>query len=226
MLRANCCESLESLGDLSNYKWLWNVSCYRWKKWKKWVGGERVLHSMLQGNAVENHFISFHRRPTSSPMPHQQTPTLQLPHNWYNDFSGFLLCTDTWLTGPRLIVIKEEETRLDVQRDYWPEFDSDHESNLYSTIGYVSFGSLRHTSWWNSAHNKLSFDLGNKYNLKVVLVPRKCKGDSYEREKCAIDSSKFWDKHADVKKFEIVHDSKSSLMIRWNRLFPPKSFTV
>ena len=139
--------------------------------------------------------------PTSSQMPHQPTFTLQLPHNWYNDFSGFLLCTAIEC----LIVIKQEETCLDVQRDHWPEFDSNPECDEYSTVGYVSFGSLRHTSWWNPAYNKLSFELGDIYypksNLKVGLVPRKCNGDSSERAKRALDSSEFWnDKEEDDKK--------------------------
>ncbi|PWA52135.1 NB-ARC domains-containing protein [Artemisia annua] len=216
ILQANYCDSLESLGDLSNYKWLWKVSC----RWKKRVDGERVLHSMLQGNAVENHFMSLSCGSTSSDiMPHQPTFTLQLPHNWYNDFTGFL-CTDRNTWGQCLIVIKQEETCLDVQRDHWPEFDKNPDSDEYSTVGYVSFGSLRHTSWWNPAYNKLSFELelGNKkFNLKVGLVPRKCNGDSNERAKGALDSSEFWDEEqeGDKKTFKIVHDSKSSIMIQW-----------
>lgn len=153
-----------------------------------------------------------------SQKPHQPTFTLQLPHNWYNDFSGFLLWTDKYLWR-YLIVIKQEETCLDVQPDHWPEFDKNPESDEYSSVGYVSFGSLRHTSWWNPAYNKLSFELGDKfgYNLKVGLVPRKCNGDSNEREKGALDSSEFWDDELhDKKTFKIVHDSKSSIMIQWN----------
>ncbi|PWA43677.1 NB-ARC domains-containing protein [Artemisia annua] len=190
ILDADFCDSLESLGDLSNYKWLWKVSCTRKIKM---VGRGRALHSMLQGNAVENHFMSLSCGSGSSHiMPHQPTFTLQLPHNWYNDFSGFLLFTDK--VGLHLIVIKQEETCLDVQPDHWPEFDSNPESDKYSRVGYVSFGSLRHTSWWNPAYNKLSFKSGDKkFNLKVGLVPRKCNGDSNERAKGAVDSSEFWD---------------------------------
>ena len=166
--------------------------------------------------------------PASSEMPHQPTFTLQLPHNWYNDFSGFLFCTNESVFEC-LIVIKQEEACLDVQPDHRPEFDSDPESDEYSRVGYVSFGSLRHTSWWNPAYNKLSFELGNKsgdkyedkFYLKVGLVPRKCNGDSNERAKGAVDSSEFWDEEEqDKKTFKIVHDSKSSIMIRWNHYLP------
>ncbi|PWA41093.1 NB-ARC domains-containing protein [Artemisia annua] len=216
ILQADFCSSLKSLGDLSSYKWLWKVTCWNVKTW---VVGDRVLHSMLQGNAIENHFLSLCYGAAFSKMPHQPTFTLQLPHNWYNDFSGFLLCTDKYeyMYQPYLIVIKQEETLLDVQPDHWPEFDSNPECDEYFLVGYVSFGSLRHTSWWNSAYNKLSFELGDKFNLKVRLVPRKCNRDSNERAKGAVDSSEFWDEEveSDKKTFKIVHDSKSSIMIQW-----------
>ncbi|XP_076952338.1 TMV resistance protein N-like [Bidens hawaiensis] len=45
ILKATQCESLESVGDLSNYKWLWKVSLWRWKML---IGSDLVLRSMLQ----------------------------------------------------------------------------------------------------------------------------------------------------------------------------------
>ncbi|KAD2804178.1 hypothetical protein E3N88_37555 [Mikania micrantha] len=45
ILKATGCDSLENVGDLSKYKYLWKVSLWREHKL---IGGERVLHSILQ----------------------------------------------------------------------------------------------------------------------------------------------------------------------------------
>ena len=83
---------------------------------------------------------------------------------------------------------------------------------------YISFSSLRHTSWWNSTHSTILFSikglhLADVYS-KVELVPKRSHGDdSIERAK---DTSEFWDEEAQNKKtFKIEHDSKSCIEIRW-----------
>ncbi|KAL7587750.1 hypothetical protein Lser_V15G37501 [Lactuca serriola] len=109
---ADYCDSLESLGDISNCKWLWKVSLRGDNKVGPLVG-EILLDSMLQGNAIENHLISFsilHQIPkgfagsffrgktfTKHPLHaswnlfDDDTFRLRLPHDWFNDFCGFLL---------------------------------------------------------------------------------------------------------------------------------------
>ncbi|CAH1431619.1 unnamed protein product [Lactuca virosa] len=52
---ADGCWSLESFGDISNCKWLWKLSLL----WcDKLGGGDILLDSVLQGNAIEDHFIT------------------------------------------------------------------------------------------------------------------------------------------------------------------------
>ncbi|GJW97337.1 gypsy type transposase [Tanacetum coccineum] len=56
-LKANSCDAIELLEDLpTNYKWLWKVSLHRTSS--KLSGCERVLRSMIQGYAIQDHFMS------------------------------------------------------------------------------------------------------------------------------------------------------------------------
>ncbi|XP_052622390.1 disease resistance protein Roq1-like [Lactuca sativa] len=94
---ADYCFSLESFGDISNCKWLWKVSLCGGNKLGPLVG-DILLDSMLQGNALEDHFISVN-------LGYQMIPrgyvgrlfkgtkfTLHLPYDWYKDFYGGHLC--------------------------------------------------------------------------------------------------------------------------------------
>ena len=75
---------------------------------------------------------------------------LELSQNWYNEFSGFLICIDVygvWGTKTSVITIKdvmgrENEDVLEVS-DGTP---GDPWTGICDI--YISFGSLRHTSWW------------------------------------------------------------------------------
>ncbi|KAI3801512.1 hypothetical protein L1987_29619 [Smallanthus sonchifolius] len=140
---------------------------------------------------------------------------LQLPHNWYSDFSGFLLCADNYPDEPCIIVLKLEMS-MDSQPSHCEEFDKNCESyDQYKRVGYVPFGSLRRTSWWNPTYTNISVEIHDVVNPKVVFVRRKDKiGDSRER---AIDCSEFWDKEREDKKtFDIIDDPKSSkIKIVW-----------
>lgn len=218
VLKATQCNSLESVGDLSNCKLLWKVSLWREDKL---IGVEKVLHSMLQGNAVEDHFISvtLPGGPRASfGIAGETTYTLELPQNWCTDFNGFLICADKLQRDPYPIVIKQVDTCIDSQPDHWEEFDKSQESDAYAMGGYVSFGSLTHTSWWNSTYTRLSFSSHAEANIKVGLVPRKNKvSDSNERGKGIVDCSEYWDEEVgDRKTFEILHDSTSSIRISWS----------
>ncbi|KAK9074330.1 hypothetical protein SSX86_006928 [Deinandra increscens subsp. villosa] len=233
VLNATYCLSLQRVGNLSKYKCLWEVS---FLDCEKLISDKRMLlHVLLEENAVEDHFMSvllpidttFHDSTSTTTFIMDDSTTalitLQLPHNWYSDFSGFLFSLDNhhWRDQYFLIVIKQEmSTNFQPEHHQWKEYDkSDHESYYeHAQVGYVPFASLRHYAEWNSAYSKVSFRIQSHGNFKVLLVPRKSKTvDSSEGAKAITDYSGFGDKeNEDRKTFEIIDNSKSStIMIVW-----------
>ncbi|GJW87964.1 Toll/interleukin-1 receptor domain-containing protein [Tanacetum coccineum] len=158
------CDSLISIGDFhTECEWLCHVSFLKEMTTSPIVGSEKLLGSMLKGKAIENH--SFILQLAGVEIPKGFTPllingnkfTLQLSPNWYSDYSGFLICAV--LTGsynlPQKITMKLEK-RMDCQQDVvWEESFDDK----ITWVGYVSFGSLRHTAWWNPTSNMISFSM-------------------------------------------------------------------
>ncbi|KAJ0896036.1 putative TIR domain, P-loop containing nucleoside triphosphate hydrolase [Helianthus annuus] len=215
ILKADDCPSLEIVRDLSDYKWLWKVSlrgCY------KSIGGERVLHSMLEGNAAKDRFMSV-LLPVVEPSSRIFTRlvTLQLTSNWYSDFSGLLLFirynrnVDSWRFGMYIISIKKETSTY----DYSKESDEDRESWDCERVGYVPFNSLRHIPWLNPTYTKnISFQT-NRGGLNVELV--RSKNKIVDLNENPIDYSECWDEeYKDEKTFEILYDSPSSeIQIVW-----------
>ncbi|CAH1431578.1 unnamed protein product [Lactuca virosa] len=149
---ADECWSLESFGDISNCKWLWKVSL----KGNNKVGplfGDILLHSMLQGNAIEDHFVSF-------TLPYQipkrfvgrlfrgKTFTMHLPKDWYNDFCGFLICSVHGMYHPCIDISIKQEPKYDGRTmenrcELWLESNEVLEPSYdgkTTFIGYVSFG--------------------------------------------------------------------------------------
>ncbi|KAJ9554650.1 hypothetical protein OSB04_018695 [Centaurea solstitialis] len=231
ILIANGCKSLKIVGDFSknHLKWLWKVSFSASN-----CNCKEVLQSMLQGNATEDYFISFRFYGTCIPISGGKlgTFTLQLPLNWYNEFSGFLVYIDWDTDDGDVIIINDvlggenedvdneetenvdnEETE-DVANEETEDVDNE-ETMRADAVCYISFGSLRDTSWWNSAHTTISFFLRVDVYLKVELVPRRSQGDdSIERVKDTTYYSEFWDEESPNKKtFEIICDSGSSIEI-------------
>ncbi|XP_024989860.1 TMV resistance protein N-like [Cynara cardunculus var. scolymus] len=106
ILIANGCTSLK-IGDFptNHLKWLWKVSLST-----RNCNGERILESMLQGNAIEDYFISILIENCYVPIRGfaRETFTLQLPWNWYSEFCGFLISIKS-LNGnmEEVIVIKD-----------------------------------------------------------------------------------------------------------------------
>ncbi|XP_024989846.1 TMV resistance protein N-like [Cynara cardunculus var. scolymus] len=320
ILKAGRCKSLKILGDFpTNLTWLWKVllptrNCNK----------ERVLQSMFQGNAFENHFISLHFVDTTfstsdfeytfSTRDFEHTFstsdfeggafTLQLPWNWYNEFSGFLIQINGYPENQVITIMDVMDNREDAVEidEYWLEvadeidedwlgvcdddidedelevcnddidedelevcyddidedglevcyddidedgleecyddidedglemcgddidedelegcdddIDEDEGRERCSSMCYISFGSLKHTSWWNSTHTAISFFLLQQEDacLEVELVPiRGGKGDSIG------STTNYWDEEVKGRKtFEIVHDSKSSIEIQWH----------
>ncbi|KAL4557560.1 hypothetical protein LXL04_035743 [Taraxacum kok-saghyz] len=229
VVNAGWCKLLESFGDISKCKWLWKVSNVQ--------GNNRIceilLDSLLQGNAVDVYFISLtlmHQIPIKflGRLFWERKFKLRLPDNWYNDFCGILICVVTKLISPEInIVIKEEVDEEDCL------FERSHGSNKVvepecvddtkTFVGYVSFGSLRHSIFSNSSYTTTSVSLDCMYRDSDVphsyfgaqLVPRKSIGDEVQTTKITTDYSEFWDGELDgVPTFTIEHDSKSSIKIR------------
>ncbi|KAJ9554323.1 hypothetical protein OSB04_018368 [Centaurea solstitialis] len=206
ILIAERCTAL-NVGDFptNHLKWLWKVSLSATR-----CNGERVLQSMLQGNAIEDHFISFRFDGSCIPMEGCKlgTFTLQLPWNWYSEFCGFLVYIDWYMNEDAVIIINEV-----LRRENDDDDDNDEETITADGMWYISFGSLRDTSWWNSTHSTISFSM--KGVSKVELVPKQSQGfDSIERPKDTTYCSEFWDEESTCgKTFEIIKDSRSSIEI-------------
>ncbi|KAJ0545049.1 putative leucine-rich repeat domain superfamily [Helianthus annuus] len=157
ILKADGCDSLEIVRDLSYYKWLWKVSLGE-------RTNKRVLLSMLEGNAANDRFMSV-LLPAIEPSPRifMRLVTLQLPSNWHSDFSGLLLflCDDSRGKLSYRIDIKQETSTYDYSRmKSW-------EQCKYERVGYVPFNSLRHIPWFNPTYTK---NISFKTNLMAVVL--------------------------------------------------------
>ncbi|KAI3516496.1 hypothetical protein L1887_15414 [Cichorium endivia] len=226
------CYSLESLGDISNCKWLWNVPLMY--SGKNEVVGDILLDCMLQGNAIEGYFINI--------ILTQQIPkrfvgrlfggttfTLRLPDDWYNDFCGFLICfvidVTNILCPDFKIVIKQEvdeDSLFELCQESNKAVKSAYDYKINICIGYVSFASLGHTAFSNSLHTIISVSCNSMYLTSdqfskvcvgVELIPRKSKGDEVQTPKVATDPSEFWNDGRQI--FRIQDESKSPVEIIW-----------
>ncbi|KAM0014958.1 putative TIR domain, P-loop containing nucleoside triphosphate hydrolase [Helianthus debilis subsp. tardiflorus] len=187
ILKADDCESLEIERDLSDYKWLWKVSLLGAVKLNK-----RVLLSMLEENAVKDRFMSVVSPAVEPSSIYTKLVTLQLPHYWYSDFSGFLLSVlsrDSHFETYRIVIKQEMST------DHPEEFGEDCREP------------------YNYKYEKIE-DTRDHQGLNVELVRSKSKiGDLNEHP---IDYSECWDEDEDNKTFEITYDSQSSeTQISW-----------
>ncbi|KAI3802719.1 hypothetical protein L1987_30860 [Smallanthus sonchifolius] len=144
---------------------------------------------------------------------------LQLPENWCNDFCGFLMCAIlpkkySWnwifymMHESLRISINHAMSGMDSQDDVvWEESDSD--GDKYTWVGYVSFGSLRHTTWWDQTYKALTFGIEGKFDkfcggFGVRLVAKKNRSGLTETSS---DSCGY------MPNFEIEHDSGCVLTI-------------
>ncbi|KAJ9556138.1 hypothetical protein OSB04_010752 [Centaurea solstitialis] len=211
VLRATDCFKLGIVDLPTNLKWLWRISLPM-----DCISGDVGIkvQSMLQGNAINDYSISISFY--APPMPIRaisRTLMLELPRNWYNEFSGFLICINDWFRGNNgVITIKDVMGREN--KDVMEVSDGTSNPTFGSICYiYISFGSLRHTSWWKSKHTTISFSIADKHtNLKVELVPGRSKGDSIERSKDTTNSSKFWD----TDPIKVKRDSESCIEIQWD----------
>nr|GEW15145.1 hypothetical protein [Tanacetum cinerariifolium] len=205
VLKADYCHSLESIGDISNCKYLWKVSL-------KDAGPIvcEILDSIRQVNAIEDHFISL-ALPANIAMDEfvrfvrGEGFTMQLSHKyWYDDYCGFLICIVTRMFVPCFTIILKPEMGKDFVSESWQESNEAPKTDELATtyVGYVSSNLLmRHTPWWNSAYNMISISVTGKSILNDKsssedeiwlggeLVPR----NGVQITNVATDFSKFWD---------------------------------
>ncbi|KAK1415967.1 hypothetical protein QVD17_31755 [Tagetes erecta] len=208
VLDVNGCDSLIIRNFPTTYKWLWKVSIGY-----KVPGGENLLQSMFQGNAIEiDHFMSFGTYDyynsrglgfdISTRSFAYETFRLQLPWNWYSDYSGFLI----YVTQSKLhdvTVIIKQETHTDYQFGHSKEY----EGTTIKSMCYIPFSSLMHKALWNG---NISFFISES-QFKVELVPRRSKGGSTKRSTYCSD---FWDEQIkDRKTFTIVQYHYPNLWI-------------
>ncbi|GJV99383.1 Toll/interleukin-1 receptor domain-containing protein [Tanacetum coccineum] len=229
---ADGCDKLTTIGDLNeNCKWLCYISLYQ----STVIDGNRLLQSMLKGNAIENQ--SMHLRIKGLEIPKQFTNRLYagdkcrlpLPENWCNNFCGFLICAVLedhvyrW-TSPDITI--KEEASDDMRGMFHDVVWGESFGGKLTWVWYVSFASLRRTEWWNPTHKNVSFYIINPYLSKITSIGIGAKNPSnYLRIGASLvpmnngsgltdtstDSSEFTDDY--TPKFSIRHDSKSSLTI-------------
>ncbi|CAI9297011.1 unnamed protein product [Lactuca saligna] len=224
---ADDCTSLETLGDISNCKWLWKVSLL----WGEKLAGDIILDSMFRGNA-KDYFISINLSnmdiwsgPSALWVDLVKNYNMSLPHDWYNHFSGILMffqSNKNFDSDPNIAI------KVGVHENFQCELGQKSNETLKTHnpdtyVGYVSFSSLRHTGCLNSIYKIISFSLdpeglyGDGYKFRAVLVP---KDDTVQTTKVATDSSEFWDEEElyERKTFTIQHDSNSSVEFLWHPL--------
>ncbi|KAL8258349.1 hypothetical protein R6Q59_030390 [Mikania micrantha] len=234
-LRADGCQSLKTIGDTSNCKWLWYVSFFGRSNGVSALGGDMVLHSLLElGNAIEDHFISFtyssnHHIPKRfvDRLVRGRTFTLKLPTNWRNDYSGFLICNANNYYAMSFTIIMKQDTDEDSPSEIWYESDEEPESYFNSTyVGYVSFNSLmRHGARLNPAYNVISISIVSEYEstcegesrFVAELVPRRRKDDhTVQTTTGKTDCSQFYQEDRPYgNTFTIQSHSEAFIKILW-----------
>ncbi|KAM0066003.1 putative TIR domain, AAA+ ATPase domain, P-loop containing nucleoside triphosphate hydrolase [Helianthus debilis subsp. tardiflorus] len=185
VLNAQGCNSLTSFGDChNNCKQLSQVSLIDVRR--SINDGDKLLQSMLKGKAIETGWMVLRLQGVEvakgfrPPLLKGRRCRLELPDNWCNDFCGFLMCVAIqgnmdWTSYVR-ISMNQVMSGMDFQDDVvWKEnvFDA------YTWVGYVSFGSLRRTAWWDQTYKSLEFHIEDKHDdssgFGVKLVNKKSK---------------------------------------------------
>ncbi|KAJ9554332.1 hypothetical protein OSB04_018377 [Centaurea solstitialis] len=221
ILIAEGCRSLVIKGDFptNQLKWLWKVSLSA----SNYIG-KRVLQLMLQGNAIEDYFVSIQLDKAFFPISDFKLGifTLLLPQNWYNQFSGFLVYVDDdQLMAREVVIIIKDVTSSENENDVLEEYNRVEELDRVRKGGrmcYIPITLLRHVSrWkWNRENTAISFVINNAW-LNVELANKRSQSDdSIERANGQTYRSEFWDKESWYQKtFEVIDNSRSSINIRW-----------
>nr|XP_043634480.1 disease resistance protein Roq1-like [Erigeron canadensis] len=226
ILRAGYCKSVTTFGDC--YK-----ECKRLRLVSLMYGsvvndGDRLLEFMLQENAIEDHSMLLELRGVEIPkgfiprLCYGIRCTLQLPNNWSDDFCGFLICA-VFTRGYR-----HEPVKISMRQPMSEGMDSRENDGVweegmqdtFTWVGYITFSSLKHTSWWDHTYNTLSFSIDeDRYKFcsgfGVRLVSRNIR-DGRLRETLT-NSSELSDYKP---KFMILHDSAYALEISLGKWGP------
>nr|XP_043614079.1 disease resistance protein Roq1-like [Erigeron canadensis] len=227
----------------TNCKWLSQVLIWGrgqgqrqgWAKNKDIIGGERILETMLQGNDIESRCMSLQLKGLEIPRGFEPRVVrgrrcrMQLPENWYNDFSGFLLyaASNDLFEGMKISMKHKEEEENgcwmemgNSEHDLYREedrvdVDDDDYGIGYSWVGYIPFNLLRHTSWWDPTSNAIWIEMDSYYHVSgcgLKLVPKRG-GESSSSSSGQMEISL----HDHYKcKLVIQHDSKSVLECRFD----------
>ncbi|GJX49795.1 Toll/interleukin-1 receptor domain-containing protein [Tanacetum coccineum] len=212
---ADGCDKLTSIGNLSeNCKWLCYISLFE----STVIDGNRLLQSMLKGNAIENQ--SMHLRIKGLEIPKQFTNRLYagdkcrlpLPENWCNDFCGFLICAvlEDDVDAPGITI--KEETSDEMRGMFHDVVWGERFGGKLTWVWYVPFASLRRTEWWNPKHKNVSFYIDEVYSTSIGIGASLVHmNNGSGLTDTSIDSSEFTDDYKP--KISIDSDSKSSLTI-------------
>ncbi|KAK1436880.1 hypothetical protein QVD17_02664 [Tagetes erecta] len=213
-LKADSCYSLTSFGDgYKNCKRLCQVSLIQGSIIND---GERLLQYMLEGKAIENGSMVLRlegvevAKGFNPRLLRGGRYILQLPGNWCNDFCGFLVCavikSEYNVSSPSLAIsINQMMSSKMYSQDemVWEESSND---GAWTWVGYVSFGSLKNTTWWDQTYKALEFNVEQ-------LQYKKCRGFGVTlvEKKSITGTSKGSEGYTN--NFKIEHDLKSALMI-------------
>ncbi|KAK1436870.1 hypothetical protein QVD17_02654 [Tagetes erecta] len=201
--------------------------------------GERLLQAMLQGISIENHDMTLRLGGVDVAegfsLRMGSRCTLQLPNKWCKKFSGFLICAvlPHTFSGVKINITsmkhvirsspnerlwkKDENEKFDtdpwIRNAWWVRKYNPHTFEIaagkYTLMWYVSFGSLRNTTWWDETYKDLSFNIEDT-NKKcsgfgVRLVDKK--NINGETPTSSIDYSRY------APKLRIEDDKSSALII-------------
>ncbi|KAI3763081.1 hypothetical protein L1987_53531 [Smallanthus sonchifolius] len=163
-----CHENLEFPDIKSNMEslitLLWNSTFYMGQA----IDLVPTAHCELtKGNAIENHNMVLQlqgleiAKRFKPPLLRGSSCRLQLPENWCNDFSGFLMCAvlsdRTCFTS---LNMKQVMSGMKSEDDV--VWDESYSNKFRTYVWYVSFASLRHTTWWDETYNAVLFSIDVK----------------------------------------------------------------
>nr|GFB00108.1 Toll/interleukin-1 receptor (TIR) domain-containing protein [Tanacetum cinerariifolium] len=153
------------------------------------IDGNRLLQSMLKGNAIENQSMQLRIKGLEKP----------------KQFTNRLYAGDQC----------REEVSDDMSGMFHDVVWGESFGGKLTWVWYVPFASLRCTEWWNPTHKNVSFDIyhcntkpSNYLGIGASLVPM---NNGSGLTDSSIDSSEFTDDY--TQNFSIHYDSKSSLTI-------------
>ena len=160
--------------------------------------------------------------------------TLQLPHNWHNDFCGYLMCSVLGFGYPPKITMKHKrDGSMGVESEYNFEYGYDYHE-LRTWVGYVPFDTLRHTSWWGQSLTaqavSFSIDFSDDYFDDDAYYPNKKNQETKElcggfgvklvprprQSRSRKESSPLFDEKYDNRcSYEIQYDSNTDLQLKF-----------